>query len=472
MARDDVLVVGISQRLGELDAGQAQDFATHFVLAQVLEPPMAVSAPGSFTPRLLAGNFRMQTSFRKGIARFEARVDTSIRFSDGSFLAAEDVAATIRRVAGSDVDVETRADRVLVEGPDTLDLGPLLAGPHAHVFRPGARFPLGTGPYRVTHRDPGLVRVEAWEGARLRARTPVIEFRVYPPDPAGRPTALIDAVEGGEVDITMDLSRRDAKGLTRARKVFLPGASTALLWFGCARPAFRDPLVRRAVAHAIDPYAVAATCFDNPAAFVATSVLPRAMAVSGLASLRHDPAKARDLLERAGGLPPRLSMLSVWGPRPYLPRPREAASAVAGQLEGLGVELDVTFADSASDYLDKIRSGRFDLVLGGWIADGPDPVEFLRAIASSDRILGERKDAAVAAANYGAYRSEAFDAALRSSAALADRLRRACAILAEEVPLVPLMHSATVVALSRRVEGFDPERPVIVPELAGLRVTA
>ncbi len=470
MAENDVLVVGLACPPGRLDPATAQDFATHFVLAQILEPPMACSAPGTFVPRLLRGGFRMQTSFRQGAARFEGRVDTGIRFSDGTPLGAEDVAAAIRRIVDRHVTVETRGDRVIVEAPGDLDLGPLLAGPHAHVFREGPDGPVGTGPFRLVSATPERIRLEAWEGARRKPRVRAIEFRVFPPDPGGRPTALIEALERGDVDLTMDVSRRDAKELRRARKVFLPGAGTALLWIGCDRPHFEDVRRRRAVAHAIDPYAVAATCFDNPGAFVATSMLPRAMATPNLPSVRHDPARARELLAEAGPLPSRLSMLTVWGARPYLPRPGAAAETVASQLAALGCTVETTFSSDPRDYVERIRSGEHDLVLGGWIADGPDPVEFLRAIASSDRIPGDRAEAQVAAANYGRYRDPAFDAALSSGEPLAERVRQAVRILVDQAPVVPIMHTATVVGLSRRVEGFDPEKPTIVPELADLRL--
>ncbi len=469
----DTLVVGVTGLAPSLDPRTAQDYTTHFILSQVLEPPFSWDRNGAYVSRLLRGGFRFQTAHGAGRSRREARVDTTIAFSDGVPLSAEDVAQAIERVVLPDVVVEARGDRVTVEGPDSLDLEPLLAGPHANVFRDGARGPVGTGAYRIEDVSPSCVRLLAWDGARCPPRTPAVEFRVFPRDPDGRPTALVEALERGEVDLSMELARDEARLLGQARKVFAPGGATALVWFNTRRPHFAEGAVRRSVAAAIDPYAIAASCYGNPAAFVAASVLPRNMTVPGLAGLRHDPDAAAEALAAAPrSLPPRLQLLTVWAPRPYLPRPPAAAAALAGQLERIGVQVDVVFAADAADYLQRIREGAFDLVLGGWIADSPDPIEFLRAIASRSRIPGAQAGPDVASANYAAYASEAFEAAISSAsgAAYQDRVRAAVRILAEEAPVVGVMYSARVVALSRRVEGFDGDAGLIVPDLSALRL--
>jgi cationic peptide transport system substrate-binding protein len=312
----------------------------------------------------------------------------------------------------------------------------------------------------------GLVRLVRNPHHRQPVALDEVELRVHP-----SAEALAAAVEAGEVDFTGSLSRDDVARLREARKVFLPGSSTAVLYFNTEKPFLAAADTRRALALAVDRLEVTRTSYANALAFAATSLLPPMLMGSFRDGLSPNVDRARELLApRRSELPSRLRLVVVWGPRPYLPQPDAAAAVIARQIGELGVGVEVVATASVDDYNRRVSAGDYDLLLSGWIADTLDPADYLDANLSSE--LVPALDAPpVNRANRSRWRSRAMDAALarfreqRSEEARAEVLR----LVADEVPLLPLMYGPTVVVHSWRVQNFEPS-PLGLPNLAAVDV--
>ena len=179
--------------------------------------------------------------------------------------------------------------------------------------------------------------------------------------------------------------------------------------------------------------------------------------------LRHDPKAS---IPR-GGLPQKLILVTVWGPRPYLPRPRQVANAVADQLRRLGVEVEVELTESSDAYFKRLRGGRYDLVLGGWNADTTDPIDYLRSTVGSAGIPAFGRSPATTG-NYSRIEDHEIDRALvqgrRSGAE--STVRAILERVADLAPCVPIMYGPRVIVHSWRVKGFDPKG--ILPDLSGV----
>src|SRR4029078_2912906 len=122
--------------------------------------------------------------------------------------------------------------------------------------------------------------------------------------------------------------------------------SVGMLFLNCESPRLRDRNLRAVIAHAIDRLQVARNSYANALAFVATSVTPRPLGPAD-DSLTFNPALAKSLLAQVNGArPEKLSMLTVWGPRPYLPYPQRAAQVIADQIAGLGIKVEIVPASS------------------------------------------------------------------------------------------------------------------------------
>ena len=147
----------------------------------------------------------------------------------------------------------------------------------------------------------------------------------------------------------------------------------------------------------------------------------------------------------------------MFSSRPYLPDPAAIAEVVRRQLEKVG--LAVTFAPPATvdAYKALIVGGDYDLLLSGNITDSSDPADFLRDLLSSNNVP-ETLESLSHAFNFARYRDTALDAALALYRAerKPEGLQRITQILAEEVPLFPLLYGRASVAHSWRLKGFQP----------------
>lgn len=458
-AQDSVLRIGLLAPVESLDPRGAWELGRALVATQIFETPYTLREGSDETePLLFAGPLEPES---EGFApqAFSARLRPDVRFSDGTPLELADAARVLgrSRTLADQATVEVRGDRIVfrLKRPNSrFDL--VLTNLDCALLREAGGRLLGTGAFLADAPPSG-------DGVRLdrnpRYREPVafraLDFRVYPPDPDGAPRALLEALEKGEVHFSNVLSQEQMRDLRRVRKLFEPGTSTALLFFNTERLA--EPALRRAIAMAIDRRAISRLLYQNPLPNEATGLLPPQFGGT-LDGILHDPGAARALLREVPDARPRkLSLLVIWGPRPYLPRPRDVAERIADALAAIGLDVEIEVSAGAEDLGARIASGRFDLYLGGWIADTPDPVDFLEALLASHAIprhgLGKANHA-----NFSRWRSPEVDRdleRLRAEASGRDRIvGRIVRRVAEEVPILPLLYGSATAVHAWRLEGF------------------
>lgn len=454
-----VLRVGTLTAIGTLDPRRAQDFSGHVVISQVFDSPYAL-IDGRPQPRLA-----VDAPVRRDPQSFQIELRRDVCFSDGTRVTPDDVATSIRpALSALGIDVTVAANGVLLQSrawrhrPDEV-----LATVGTKVVKRTENAVLGTGPFMVAEASGRGIRLVRNPHALRRAKVDEILIRWYEFN-EGRPDALVAAIEAGEVDFTMSLARDDVGGLQRVRKLFQPGMSTAFLAFNTTRPLLASPAARRGLALAIDRYRLAELCYANPAAFVARCLLPPTLG-RGSDGIRFDPAAAQAALASLPR-PDRLRMICVWGPRPYLSRPDAVAAGIAAQLRNIGIELDTQTAKDSEQYGAMLARGDYDLVLGGWVADTPDPLDFLEAILGSGAFVGTG-NVPIASSNYSRWRDADVDRLLADarSGGGPELIEQILARVASEVPLIPLMHGPRVIVHAWRMKGYDPDASVL-PDFA------
>jgi ABC-type transport system substrate-binding protein len=457
-----ILRVGFLTAARNLTPASSHDVESSHVLRNIFETPFGVVYGSTeVEPRLFLGGLRPT-----GGDCYEAKVRDGIKFSDGSPMTAEDVARCILESPLIRQRAAVRADgRNIVfelKRPDSrFDL--LLSHLQSAVYRRVGSRVVGTGPYQlVSHADENPLRLMRNPHYRGRVAIDEVHFRTFPPDPHGRPTALLRAIEAGELDLTLSLGRDDMDAVNGMNKVIVPGLSTAMLFLNCESPRLRDTRLRQAIALALDRMELVKTCYANPMAFLATGVTPRALGRTG-DTLTFNLARARALLAEVREVPQKLDLLMVWAPRPYLPDPQKVAQLIVQQVAKLGIRLEPRQPSTANEYKQATAAGAQDLTLGGWVADVVDPCDFLEAVFHSDRI--QRPDVSSGACNHGRLRSPAMDAALNRFRA--DRgnesmmeIRQLATLL---MPVVPLMYGSAASVHSPRVTGFKPSPLWYVP---------
>jgi ABC-type transport system substrate-binding protein len=474
MAVTKTLRVGVLTPVNTLNPREAQDFVSALAVQQIFETPYAQPATAGLPtePLLVQEPLRQEPSIPGGGATWSAAVRPGILFSDGTPLTAQHVADSLNKAATlrEQADVEVQGDRLFfrLKRPNArFDL--VLARRFAGITREVGGKLIGTGPYipapGATLEHMKLVRNPH---AHKTAKIDEIVLQVYPPDAKGRPEALIAALEAGEVDFTNALSREDIMRLKNVRRWTEPGSSTAILYMNTERPGLDDTRVRRAIALSIDRLEIAKMFYTSATAFAASSLLAP-MLGRGSDGLTVDPNRARALLATPGvSKPDRLSLLLIFGPRPYLPNPRRVGEHIAAQIEKLGIGVDLVPTATVKEYYDKVQRGDYDLALAGWITDTLDPVDFLEATLGSDSIPQPHVKTVVGA-NLSRWKDPLTDDLLaRLRQEPREDLRTALLKrIGEEAPLLPLLYGATIFAHAGRVKNLSPT-PLGKPSFADL----
>jgi len=453
------LRIGVLAAIGTLDPRDSGDTITGLMLGQVFEMAYSMTEGGTLEPCLFAEFLRKDGDGAQPV--YSAAVRKGIFFSDGTELTAEIAASSLANAGAlrGRATVSARDGRVVftMSGPSPRFENVLCQWNTGIVLDRQGTF-YGTGPYRLaagttmqSMHDAGLARLEKNPKYRGKAVSDELLFGIHPTDTDGTPRRLIDAAKRGEIDLTLNLSVNDIlrHGINGYQPMMQPGNSTGILFFNNERPMFRDVTLRRAIQHAINPIPVAEICYEkNHFAFLAGDLIPPLMGKAGGSTEMRD----RELLRKHPGKPASLTLLVPWIPRPYLPKPIPAAQEIARQLGAYGIQVKLLDTRSSEHYFRSLTIGDYDMSIGGWVADNPDPAEFYESLLSSAQVsTGDQY-----LTNQSRWRSAETDAALatyRADPSPANR-KVITTMIEREAILIPLIYGASTAIRSRKVKNF------------------
>lgn len=298
----------------------------------------------------------------------DLKVRQGVKFHDGSDLTAEDVAFSMDRLRQVSIykaiyakvkefQVRDKATLHLVFG--TFDpsfprwLG-FLAGfviPKAYFTQLGpddkargeefSRKPIGSGPYRVVSFTPGSTLVlEAFD--RYWKGVPPIKRAVF--KMVTDPTARVAEILSGNADITSEVPVEEFARLAGqpALKGFRnPVADMAQIFVSPRFEPFQKEEVRLAVHHAIDKKAIVEKVllgFGNP---MSSTEGPLYDAHDAAFSFPYDPAKAKQLLQKAGYSPASPLRLTVMTTKGVRAKDFEVMTAIGQMWKDVGIEAEL-----------------------------------------------------------------------------------------------------------------------------------
>ena len=454
---NDVFRVGFVNRWERRDPRTGLNYASFLVQWHIYEPPYRLS-PGSNQVESVLLDPLHKEADPQGLL-YSAAVRKGARFSDGTELTAEHVAASLEKTAAFKLhaSASVRGDRIVfrLKRPNARFDLLLSRFDHGIVLERGQEF-LGTGPYMLAPNPTpdrfSLVRNPHYKpGARLKE----IECRTYPLDANGRRTKLLEAVSRGEIDFTDELARDELNRVEKMRKVIQLGYCTAILFFNTERPLFQDSRARLAFACAVDRKALTAQSYSNALAFAATGLIPPVLG-STPDLVMHDLGRARDLLAKANVKPSGHLVLAVVPmPRPYLPEPRATADLLAAQLGQLGFKIEVKQPRDVSEYQDWNSRGAYDMVLGGWIPDTPDPLDVMESLFGASSIP-TRSTITTRGSNFCRWHNADLEKSLEKQRIDPDSAtwQKICDQVRNEVPAFPLMYGPRIAVVSWRARNF------------------
>jgi peptide/nickel transport system substrate-binding protein len=424
------------------------------------------AGPGRYVPGL-ARSWRIQG----GGTEIILELDPAARFHDGKLFTAVDVQFTLdtMRMRGALKTVTA------VEMVTSRSLRIRLAHPDGWVLRALAEIPMisyatykddlagggklvGTGPYRVTSQDDGVIHLTRWnEYAGAPPKIANVEL-VYQPDAS----AALMAAKRGELDIVPSLIPEHWPEQATA-----PGLATSFVSLELRPPSFRymlfaahaaptdDPRVRKALSLLVDRKSLAQEVDDGLMRPIALPIWPGGPGDGPApAAPVLDPGAAGRLLDEAGWIDAdRDGLREKGGQKLSLDvlvlehdngKPHPEQQRILDGLRRAGIGL-VVRAGTKAVLENRLRDGDFNLAFLEWTG----------AVDSDlTTLVGTGGDV-----NFGRFSSRRVDRALGELQSVWEPASRAplmgelSAALADELPLAGLVAAAPQGLVHRRVHG-------------------
>jgi len=397
---------------------------------------------------------------------FKLRPD--VVFHNGDRLTSEDVRYTIEQIAGERSTAYYRAQMQQVERvetPDALTVRLVMKEPLVTVPLWFANYnmpivsratrdmnaAIGCGPYRVASQERGSwIELQASPNYFLPGlpRTRTIRMTVVADE-----NLRLAALQAGDVDMIEFVPWTGMAAVEadpRFRLLSSVGPFMDILFNG-TRPPFDNPLVRRAVAHAVRREDIVRAAFSGRGKVLeGMPIFEGTPWFDAELSRGHayDPARSRALLAEAGhgsGFATTLLATSAFNMH------KDTAEIVQQYLVAVGIRAELRLVDWSTRVSQGTR-GQYDLAVHGVAADFNDPDGLSVVLDTSlapthGRSFGLRAPRTVDALARG--RAE-FDAAKR--VVIYREMQR---VALEEVPLVGLAWREQGYGLDRRISGFS-----------------
>lgn len=397
-----------------------------------------------------------------------------LKFHDGTVGTAEMVAASLRRSFSGESLSAVPLESVTADGNDVIirtktpfSVLPAFLGDYSSIILAPSSYQDGkvvnlvaTGPYKLTSRDGGVrFEVEAFDG--YPGNPPAVRKVRYSAVTNGDTRANLAVA--GEADLVFTLAA------TAAARVKAGGKSTVsidplprlrVVFFNLGLPQFADKRVREALSLSVDRAGIAAGILRNPAS-AATTFLPAQLKEwqnPAAPALKTDVARAKALLDEAGWKPgpdgirmkdgQRLAAsMIVLSNRPEL---APIAAALQAQWRQVGFESSIQ-AGPSSLIPAAIQNGTMEMTFfARSYVNVPDPIativpDFTRASSVWGTVNWSRRDEMKALTDaYFVTFDEAQKQALRE---------KIIALIASDVPVIPVSYYENVVAASNRITG-------------------
>ncbi len=320
--------------------------------------------------------------------------------------------------------------------------------------------PNGTGAYKLSRWEEGnLIIIEpntAFYGKKASVRVAFHLLSGY--------QIQMSMYEMGKIDV-LDVNRlyidkaTDPAGPFYNQLHIYPEFSLYCIGFNTSKPPFDDPYVRQAFCHATDKEKVIRLT-QKDMVTPANGIIPEGMPGynKDIKGLEYNLEKARELLAKskygsADKLPPITMTLSSLG---GIGVDNDLGAIIQGWKRDLGVNVTVRLLNQQV-FQYNMKEEADELFTMGWIADYPDPQNFLDILFHSGAYY-----------NNSNFSSKELDALLDQAAVEQDYNKRiamyqqAEQLVIDQAPVMPLWFSRNYVLVNPRVKGYNID-PMGVP---------
>lgn len=336
-----------------------------------------------------------------------------------------------------------------------LAMSNLVAVPKEEVEKYGKDFtshPIGTGAFKFVewmHDDHVTLEGNAdyFEG---RPYLDKVVYRVIIED-----APAFAEYEQGNIHVLSNVPEGELDRVVNGEEfkdelIKLPQLGVYYIGINNTKPILNNLKVRQAIAHSINKKAIAEVLRQGTV-IPADTVLPPGMPgySDEIKGPQYDVAKAKSLMAEAGyanGLPGEIELAYNTSKNH-----QSIAEAVQADLKEIGINAKLINMDWGV-YITKLDNGETQLFRNGWIADYPDPDNFLDILFHS-RNAGPGGNASF-------YKNPKVDQLLIEAKSMKagderwEKYHEVERIVAEEVPIIPLYYFTNIVLRKPFVNGF------------------
>ncbi|MDR3497116.1 MAG: ABC transporter substrate-binding protein [Ancalomicrobiaceae bacterium] len=239
------------------------------------------------------------------------------------------------------------------------------------------QIPVGTGPFQfVAYQKDAVIRYKAFDaywGGRAK-----IDDLVYAITPD--PTVRLAKLKRNECQVMAYPRPADLAEIKKDPNLNLmsqPGLNIAYWAFNVMKPPLDKKEVRQALIMAVDKSAIIKEVYEG-AGTPAKNLIPPIMwgYNDKVADYVYDPAKAKELLDKAGVKTP-IDIDLWWMPvqRPYNPNAKRIGELMQSDLAKIGVNATLKSFEWG-EYRKRLQNGEHMTGLFGWTGDNGDPDNF------------------------------------------------------------------------------------------------
>jgi peptide/nickel transport system substrate-binding protein len=473
-----------------LDPAFDYDFVSGLATSSITEPLLIFCKDDTSLCPNLAESW---TASDDGLT-YTLKIRQGVKFHDGTPMTIDDVVYSLNRIRDTNLgsyvgwmltsvsDVKATDDSTLVitlSQPDAL-FEYALASTAAHVVskafveKNGDKYgkpdvgSIGTGPFKFAEWKTGdyqrLVRNDDyWNKANGGPYLDEITIKILP-----EPTTRVAGLQTGEIDYVISNVPSDqyatVQGIENVNLQFVPSYYGEWLTFNTQQPPFDNVKVRQAMNYAFDKKAVRQLYYGEDALDTkATLVNPTLWtfekdawqkAWDELPAYDVDLEKAKALLAESG-VADQLNGKTI-AYYESTPSVKGAAEAFIDAMGKIGVTIEarkVTYQEAVA--LQFGEHNDYDIIVGSWGSDFPDPSGNLRPNFASENIVA-------GGANSTAYKNPTVDTLLSDQNKIpndkpqrAQKLIEAQKLIAEDSAVIVYAYPGWPLATSKRLGGVE-----------------
>ncbi len=325
--------------------------------------------------------------------------------------------------------------------------------------------PVGTGPFILVKYDKdAMIRFKANpDYFRGKQKIDALVFAITK-DPTVRKAKL----EAGECDVAYAPNPVDLPAIKANPKLTVlssAGMNVGYLAFNTEKKPFDDKRVRQALSMAIDRATILKDVFQGNGKAAKSPIPPTLWGFDdAIKPYPYDPEKAKALLKEAGVTDLQTDLWYQPVTRPYNPDGKKMAELMQADLAKVGVKVNlVTF--EWGEYRKRGGQGESTMMQMGWIADYPDPDDFLFPLLTCTAKKGN--------ANFAQWCNKDFDDLVFKAQQTTDQKERttyykkAQEIVHEEAPWFTTANANFNIALKKSVTGYKID-PLAVESFEGV----